>query len=319
MNRALYLATKTGVVVVDGNGEVRRGLNGRFITSIIAREGVILAGTRDGIFMLEEGNGRCWTERSNGLTQRHVRWLAFHPDISDREFAGTEDAAIFVSQNGGASWQECSEVATLRNQFGWWMPYSSGAGCVRDFAFHGSRTYAAVEVGGLLRSDDGGQSWRLAGGSDGKPRFRQPDPGYIHADVHSVVVHPSSPDLVFAATAGGLFCSKNGGDSWTALRDDCYIRAVWVNPTDAQQMILGVANSPENKNGHICRSNDGGNSWQTLSDIWPSKMVERFVPIGTTLFALLSNGELLKSEDNFQEWRPVLEGIPGINGITTMY
>ena len=111
-------------------------------------------------------------------------------------------------------WTESSGVTEMRDEHGWFLPYSPEAGCVRGFASAGERVYAAVEVGGLLRSDDGGGGWRLAGGSDGVPTFGEPASGAIHPDVHSVHVHPSSADHVLAATAGGLYVSTDGGDRW---------------------------------------------------------------------------------------------------------
>ena len=173
----IYLATRTGLVTAVQNGAhwqvEERGLGGQELTSVIAREGVILAGTRDGIFCSED-RGFTWSEKSKGLTERYVRWLAYHPDISDFEFAGTEPAGIFVSRDGGESWRECVEVSDLRREHQWWLPYSPGAGCVRGFAFHGQRAYAAVEVGAALRSDDGGESWGLVAGANGRPVFATP-------------------------------------------------------------------------------------------------------------------------------------------------
>src|SRR5437588_9052880 len=107
------------------------------------------------------------------------------------------------------------EVANLRDQHHWFLPYSPGAGCVRGFAFHGQRVYAAVEVGGALRSDDGGETWRLAEGSDGNPDFDGPPPPFVYPDVHAIYVHPTSADLVFAATGGGFYRSDDGGQTWT--------------------------------------------------------------------------------------------------------
>jgi hypothetical protein len=155
----LHLATNNGLVTVqeDDSGwhVVGNALGGLHITSVIAREGSILAGTTDGIYASPDG-GLNWVEASDGLTLRHIRWLAYHPDVSDLEFAGTEPAGIFVSRDGGVNWRECTEVSDLRRHHGWWLPYSTGDGCVRGFAFHGNRGYAAVEVGAVLRSDDQG-------------------------------------------------------------------------------------------------------------------------------------------------------------------
>ena len=325
----LILATRIGLKIAerehDGWRVVSEGLSRQHVTSVIAREGVILVGTTNGIFRSDDG-GTSWFEASNGLTERHVRWMAFHPDISDCEFAGTEPAALFVSYDGGDEWQERLEVAELRDQFEWWLPYSPEAGCVRGFAFHGKCAYAAVEVGGLLRSDDGGASWSLAEGSNGRSQFTRPTAGNLHADVHSVAVHPSSADLVFAPTGGGFYVSQDGGASWDLRYPNCYVRAVWVDPTDPARMVLGPASNSSGENGRIEVSHDGGASWEKTVVSWIHNMVERFKPLNDSLFAVLANGELLQTpmpnrETNLAtlKWQNILPDTPHINDVTTMF
>ena len=227
----LILATAKGILICeqDGNSwhEATRSLTDQHVTSVIAREGVILAGTENGVFRSDD-EGRTWEEASNGLTARHVRWLAYHPDISDFEFAGTEPAGIFVSHDGGESWRSCDEVMHLRDQFKWNLPYSPEAGCVRGFAFHGSRVYAAVEVGGVLISEDKGESWRLAEGSDGNPDLEGPPEPFIYPDVHSLEVHPSSPDLVYAPTGGDSIARTTGAKSGSSFMIVIAARSGWI-------------------------------------------------------------------------------------------
>lgn len=317
----LYLATQNGVWLghnESGSWQVKpQGLNGRIVTSIIAREGVILAGTSNGIFRSDD-LGATWYEQSHGLATRHVRWLAYHPDISDCEFAGTEPAALFVSQDGGESWQERPEVAELRDEYGWWLPYSPEAGCVRGFAFHGQHIFAAVEVGGLLCSDDGGGSWQLASGSAGQPKFGQPAAGLIHPDVHSIEVCPTNHNWLFAPTGGGFYSSRNGGGSWLPLYPNCYVRAVWLNPENSQEMVLGPAADASGRNGRIEHTTDGGQSWQPLTAPQKRNMVERFAHIGQNLFAVMSNGELWHSPLPSQSWTTILPKTTKTNALCQM-
>ena len=95
----LYLATRAGLVTCQQDSGtwrvVGRSLEDQHVTSVIAREGVILAGTKNGIQRSDDG-GQQWRTASAGLTHPHVRWLAYHPAISDLELAGTEPAGIFV-------------------------------------------------------------------------------------------------------------------------------------------------------------------------------------------------------------------------------
>lgn len=318
----IYLATDNGLLTCEREDEwrtLRRGLEGKRVTSVIARQGVILAGTRDGIFRSDD-EGQNWREASAGLSHRHIRWLAYHPDVSDLEFAGTEPAAIFVSRDGGESWQECPEVVSLREQHSWSLPYSPEAGCVRGFAFHGQRGYAAVEVGGVLRSDDQGTHWRLAEGSDGNPDQEGPPEPFIYPDLHSIHVHPSSPELVDAPTGGGFYRSSDGGKAWDLLYD-CYCRAVWTDPANPAHLILGPADYVDS-NGRIEESHNAGLTWGIASNglkvPWRRHMVERFTQVGSDLFAVLSNGELLCAELSTLEWQRVLPDAKDINAVTTM-
>jgi photosystem II stability/assembly factor-like uncharacterized protein len=320
MNPLFFLATEHGIVTAERDGhfwrEVARSLAGQHVTSVIAREGVILAGTTQGVFRSDD-LGATWRPASDGLTHLHIRWLAYHPDISDFEFAGIEPAGIFVSRDGAQTWRECNEVALLRDQHKWFLPYSPEAGCVRGFAFHGRRAYAAVEVGGVLRSDDGGETWRLTEGSDGNPDLDGPPAPFIYPDVHSIALHPSSPDLVYAPTGGGFYRSTDGGKTWTCVYD-CYCRAVWLDPADAAHLILGPADGVD-RNGSIAESRDGGQTWQLaskgLKTPWREHMVERFTQVGDELLAVLSNGDLVVAPLATLDWQPILSAVKGVAGV----
>jgi len=322
MDKLLLLATAHGLAVCeragDGWRECARGLTTHKVTSLIAREGVILAGTTSGVFRSDD-LGQTWQAASAGLTSQHMRWLAYHPAISDREFAGTEPAGIFVSHDGAATWRACAEVAELRDAYGWYLPYSPEAGCVRGFAFQGTRGYAAVEVGGVLRSDDGGETWRLAEDSDGAMAHAAPQP--VHPDVHMIAVHPTAPDLVFAPTGGGLYRSEDAGRSWAAIYPRCYCRAIWLDPGDPDHLILGPA-AAVGRSGRIEETRDGGRSWIMasvgLDTSWRQHMVERFAQIGDELLAVLSNGELIAAPLASLEWRSLMPAQTAVAAVTTM-
>ena len=62
---------------------------------------------------------------------------------------------------------------------------------------------------GIFKSTDGGKSWNAI--SDGLSR--NPATGQPHY-VKSITIHPTHPDIVWAATGGGLFKTVNGGGNW---------------------------------------------------------------------------------------------------------
>ena len=117
----LYIATAIGLFIVtqtDGQWNiVKHTLKNQSLTSIAVTEGVILAGTRDGIWRSTD-NGRSWNESNTNLAIRYVRWLASSSKPSAVFLAGTEPAGIFISRDG-------------RNQ-----PYRSRNMPTSGFGFH---------------------------------------------------------------------------------------------------------------------------------------------------------------------------------------
>src|SRR5258708_35373679 len=84
------------------------------------------------------------------------------------------------------------------------------------------RIYAAIEQGALLKTEDGGQSWRELAD------YSKPDDG-AYRDVHQVMLLPSRPDTVFMTTGVGLYRSSDCGDHWGRLTGE-EIRLAYPDP-----------------------------------------------------------------------------------------
>jgi len=169
MATILYIATAIGLfIVTQTNGDweiVKHTLKGKALTSIAVSGEVIIAGTTNGIWRSSD-NGKSWHESNDRLSIRHARWIVSSSFTPLTFLIGTEPAGIFVSSDGGEKWSSKPEIGKLRDTNGWFLPYSPKAGCVRGFAIAKpdnirGRMYAAVEVGGVLISDDRGKTWNL--------------------------------------------------------------------------------------------------------------------------------------------------------------
>lgn len=325
MLTTLYIATAIGLFIatqIDGSWSVvRQALNDQPLTSVAVSGGSVLAGSTEGVWRSTD-RGKSWSRSDEGLAIRRVRWVEASPLRPSLVLAGTEPAGIFVSTNSGVSWSGDPGVFKLRDANGWFLPYSPRSGCVRGFAVAGSgpdagRIFAAVEVGGVLISDDNGGTWRLAPGSDGRPEMNRRLGGMIHPDVHSIAVHPSSSKIVTAATGGGLFRSEDGGKSWKNLYP-CYIRAAWVDPSDHQHIIAGPADGVS-RDGRVEESRDGGSTWHPASEgmksPWANHMVERLFQVNDELLAVLSNGDLWSRKLSGSRWDRILSEIAQVKAV----
>jgi len=97
---------------------------------------------------------------------------------------------------------------------------------IRALACHPARTgrlFAALDGGGLDRSDDGGRTWRAASGGLPQPQ------------VTAVAIAAGAPDTVYAAVAGdGLWRSEDAGGSWSFVMD-----RPWI--AEAEREVLTLA------------------------------------------------------------------------------
>ena len=152
-------------------------------------------------------------------------------------------------------------------------------------------------------------------GSDGNPDLNGPPEPLIYPDVHSIVVHASSSDLVMAPTGGGFYRSRRrrrrpGNSSTIAI-----VGPAGSTQRDPQHIVLGPADGVD-RNGRVESTVDGGRTWSPASTglkvPWPNTMVERFTQVGDELVAVLSNGELFSTSVSRMEWGRILPTVTGV-------
>jgi photosystem II stability/assembly factor-like uncharacterized protein len=113
------------------------------------------------------------------------------------------------------------------------------------------RVYALLEAkpgGGLYRSEDAGQSWKLI--SNFAQLITRP---FYYV---TIGVDPTNADVLFAG-AENFYKSTDGGANWTTVRtphgDN---HDIWISPKNGQTLIQA-------NDGGANVSNDGGHTWST--------------------------------------------------------
>ena len=301
-----FLGTTSGVLRLRDGTLEPSGLDGQNVTALHASDDVLLAGTYGGGLFLSGDRGRIWERIEAGLTASTFRFVT-------AELAGTEPARVFRSSDGGHSWNELDGITRIPGHEQWFLPYSPRAGAARNAYVAGDRLLVAAEVAGLLRSDDGGDTWVC-------------EPVAGDEDVHHVTGHPDDPDLVYVSLGtaslreqggqhGGVARSCDGGRTWDKIETD-YTRATIVPPARPDLLLAGPA-PRVGRGGRIVVSRDGGDTWEPAADgidVPMPDMVELFVaaPDGNVM-AICSGGRLLYAAPDDWLWASALPPDSGVS------
>lgn len=311
----MLLGTKEGVVTLQwehaGWRRANTSLAGHDVWVVAHRPdapAVWYAGVYgDNLYRSQDG-GRTWHPIGEGEALRYVRVIAFAPGDGNTVYVGTEPANLYKSPDGGDTWQDL-EIRTLPESAGWSLPYSPRAGAVRALALHPAAPgliYAGVEQGGVLKSTDGGATWTIT--HDG-----------VHPDVHAFAVHPDDPQVLFAATGGGVYRTRDGTRTWERLIDG-YTRGVAIHPIMPEIVFAGPARRVGHE-GRILASQDGGDTWMLAArglEIPMLNMIESFVihpKFPNDVFAITSQGRLLRTRVDHIHWRSIIAGLPFVHDI----
>ena len=133
----------------------------------------------------------------------------------------------------------------------------------------GADIYLSLEIGGLLRSLDGGKQWTAA--IDGLYVVEDA------VDLHGVAVNLSRGSCVTVTTRVGTFRSDDHGEHWRklpvpALREKgSYCRAIAYAPGEPDTILIGAGNDFDGDKGALFISRDDGATWDHGRTAGPSE------------------------------------------------
>jgi len=143
----------------------------------------------------------------------------------------------------------------------------------RVFAAVLGHPYGPSQERGIFRSSDGGQTWQKliyrnenTGGWDVEIDPSNPD--VVYASLWEAREGPWEDNNVFNGTAGGLFKSTDGGNTWHALTQglpsDLSQIYVAIAPSDPHRLYATLATGAGTL--AVYRSDDSGQSWARVTD-----------------------------------------------------
>ena len=219
-------------------------------------------------------SGQQWAPGAGGLC---LHTIVLDPTDANRLVVAISAAGAFRSDDGGQRWQPINRG--LRSE-GIPNPEAEVGHCVHRIARHPSRPGVLFmqKHWDVMRSDDGGASWREVSGN------LPTDFGFVidvHAhDPETIYVVPIKSDSEHYPPDGKLrvYRSRTGGTEWEALTNglpqrDCYVNvlrdAMAVDSLERCGVYFGTTG------GQVYGSADGGDSWSAIvRDLPPVVSVE---------------------------------------------
>jgi hypothetical protein len=324
----LVVGTVEGIFVFERDAGGRwlpagRALEGCFVSALTRLEsGALVAGTHGlGVARSDDG-GITWRLANAGLSHFDV-WVVRAERLGGRErlFAGTLPAHLFASEDGAASWRELAALRDVPSAPQWSFPPPPHQGHVLDIGVLHESLFVGIEVGALLRSDDGGETFREL----------PVNPDSSEVDIHRLALHPGRPERIIAATGWGMIASDDRGASWRngeRLPGIDYPIPLVVHPDDPDLLfVAGGEGWPPNwyrigrSRAKIARSRDGGRSWQRLLGGLPDGQRPTFGGLaleawdgGFAVLAADTDGQIYESRDGGERWSVVAEAAPVSKG-----
>lgn len=319
----LVIATAGGLILAqerrDGweSWTALEGLPARCLAVDPLRPEVVYCGTFGAGLFRSTDAGRTWADVSIGEHASQVTAVAVSQGERAGEhgvvYAGTEPTALYRSATAGATWRECSRLRTLPSAPTWSFPPRPHTSHVRAIAPDpqwGGRVAVAVEAGALVRSFDGGQSWR----------DRVPD-GPRDSHTLAIPAH-GSPGILYAAAGDGyghpgrgFARSVDAGATWDypdAGLTYSYLWGLAVAPTRPDIVLVSAApsptcaHSPERAESALFRR-EGDAAWERVHDgLPPARGTLTSVLASTTtepeLFYAANNAGVYASQDSGFSW-----------------
>lgn len=240
-------------------------------------------------------------------------------------YVGTQLSALYRSNDGGRSFDELEAFQGIPSRSRWATPPAPDThhvcSIVADPPGSEGVLLVGLELAGVVRSSDGGQTW------EDVVAVADPDP-------HTMVSHPGAEGRIYLA-GGVSYCeSEDYGATWRRVVDGfdvCYFDKMVVDPGDPANMVISAGREPFTGHGVFPsagtwstlyrRSNGGG--WSEITDGLPPSDGTAMGFLGTNAaqpgvfyYATLP-GELYCSHDGGAMWeRQQIDQIGGFHQVT---
>src|SRR5262245_27702441 len=161
--------------------------------------------------------------------------------------------------------------------------------------YAGAASFAGPQMGGVLKSEDGGTTWSQA------------NAGLTDIEVYALAMDPQTASTLYAGTEGGLFKSIDGAATWAATAITDEVRTIAIDPVTPSVVWVGTETG-------LARSTDGGLTWTEIV-LGLAGEVDSIAIIPTapaTVYASGRNITTWKTTDGGATWARLIDSPGGL-------
>lgn len=238
---------------------------------------------------------------------------------NSRVWVGTEPGGLFLSEDGGGSFYLNQPLWTHPTRPDHWFGGGRDEAGIHSIVIdprNDDHIYVGVSCGGVFETHNGGVSWETR--NKGLKADFIPIHGSIAGhDPHMIRMFQKKPELLWQQNHCGIYKSEDGGANWKEISgldgfpNYGFVMAIsqkdenmaWVIPAVSDQMRI-----PLNESLVVCRTDNGGQSWQEQRTGLPQKgcfdiVLRHSLDIWDETLAFgTNNGNLFLSEDLGENW-----------------
>ncbi len=171
-----------------------------------------------------------------------VNAVAFHPTDPAVIYAGAPAGGLWVSTDDGATWNTTTDIMPTLGVSAIAVDYTNP---LVIYLGTGDRDHGDAPGMGVWKSTDGGNT------------FIPANANMEWVTVSRLLMHPTNPSMLLAATNEGMFRTENGGLTWTLVYTENF-KDVVFKPNDPQTVYASAS-------GNFYRSVNNGMSFTQVS------------------------------------------------------
>jgi len=230
------------------------------------REAALAAGIGTGDWRLIGPTGTPQGERAGDIGRVNV--IIFHPSQPQTIYIGTPAGGVWKTQDDGANWTSLSNLPMLGITDIAIDPAAPDTIYVMTGDGEGGDLSHGPPSVGVLKSTDGGNTWNNTGLTW---TTNQLEYG------HRLVIHPTMPQVLLAATTVGLLRTDDGGATWKLVAEGVPEGARSTRQGNFRNQLWDVQFHPADPSivyaastTNVYRSDDAGQTWTMLAGGLPN-------------------------------------------------